>query len=225
LSYGLPLDIPTLFAAANFGVDEILFHVSDERIPGLVVYARKATPNCNYFGFVEAAIGLIKTTNATFVGIGLDKIQSEAKRRFGDYDDNRLHLIEEVDLDEFARLIRSADVVVSPAYTDGMPVTILGAVASGARIVAGELPQLQELVSLGVNIDLIDPRDSLQIAQAIERQLNSSTPFNSGVLPIEYSRSENLVRVREFYEKVLRTTEKRKPIHSTRQRPAASADK
>lgn len=201
--YGFPRDNPTLHAAANFGVDKSLFYDSGEQTRGLVLYARKATANCNYFGFVEAALSLMETTDATFIGIGLEKIQQEVTRRYGKYDTARLRLIEEVDHDEFARLIRSAEVVVSPAYTDGMPITILDAAASGARIVAGELPQLRELVDIGVDIELIDPRESHQIARAIERQLNSKKTSNTVVLPEQYSRLRNLTRVREFYEQVL----------------------
>lgn len=203
IELGLSPVNPTLHAAANFGVDESLFYVSPEKTPGLVVYARKATRNCNYFGFVEASLALLETTDATFIGIGLKGIQKEVVKRFGNYDTTRLVLIDEVGHDEFARLIRSANVVVSPAYTDGMPVTILDAAASGARIVAGDLPQLRELAKLGVNIELVDPSNSGEISQAILKQLNEEVTQASIPLPAEYSRSKNLERVHEFYQQVL----------------------
>jgi glycosyltransferase involved in cell wall biosynthesis len=203
LDYGLPSSVPSIHTAGNFGVDESLFYASDETIPGLVVYARKVTPNSNYFGFVEAALKLMNTTDATFIGVGLDKIGDEVTNRFGEYDHTRLRLTGELDREEFARTIRSAHVVVSPSHWDGMPNTILEAAASGARIVAGELPQLRALAGVGIDIDLIDAGSSDQIAQAIERQLLSQSDARVAVLPNEYSRSQNVARVRSFYDAVL----------------------
>lgn len=208
-SYGLPDTTPSLFAAGNFGIDESLFYPSDEVVPGLVIYARKAMPNCNYFGFVEAAIQLLDTTDATFVGIGLDKIEDEVVRRFGDYDHDRLRLIGEVDMVEFARLIRTAHVVVSPSYWDGMPVTILDAAASGARIVAGDLPQLRELVNLGVDMMLIDASETAAIAEGIESQLGATSVTRTATLPEVYDRAKNTVRVSELYSAALARDELR----------------
>jgi hypothetical protein len=189
--YGLPSTVPTLHAAGNFGVDELLYHNSDPKVPGLVVYARRASANCNYFGFIEAALQLIETTSATFVGVGLRKLEAE---------------VGELDSDEFAELVRSAPVIVSPSYTDGMPVSILGAVASSARIVAGSLPQLKELADRGADIELIDARESREIEAAISRQISSTRPAPSTELPDEYSRSSNTARVPRFYQAVLSTS-------------------
>jgi hypothetical protein len=204
--YGLPSTVPTLHAAGNFGVDELLYHNSDPKVPGLVVYARRASANCNYFGFIEAALQLIETTSATFVGVGLRKLEAEVVARYGEFDRERLRLVGELDSDEFADLVRSAPVIVSPSYTDGMPVSILGAVASSARIVAGSLPQLKELADRGADIELIDARESREIEAAISRQISSTRPAPSTELPDEYSRSSNTARVPRFYQAVLSTS-------------------
>jgi len=202
LRLGLSPDAPTLYAAGNFGVDETQFHPRTSKIPGRVVYARKATSNCNYFGFIEAAISLMKRTDATFVGVGLSRLESEVVRRFGDYDHSRLQLIDEIGLDEFAAVVRSASVVVSPSYSDGMPVTVLGAVASGARIVAGELPQLRDLVTAGADIELVDATSTEAIERGIELML--TTPGRSqSELPSPFSRRENQHRVPHFYDSVM----------------------
>ena len=203
LGYGLSPAAPSIHAAGNFGVDEALFYISEETIPGLVVYARKATPNSNYFGFVEAALNLIRTTDATFIGVGLDKIADEVTLRYGEYDHVRLRLVGELPREEFARTIRSAQVVVSPSHWDGMPNTLLEAAASGARIVAGDLPQLRALADMGVDIELVDAGSSDEIAQAIERQLLSRSASRAAALPDEFSRSRNVTRVRIFYESVV----------------------
>lgn len=203
LEFGLLSSAPTIHAAGNFGVDEALFHMSDESIPGLVVYARKVTPNSNYFGFVEAALKLMKTTDATFIGVGLDKIADQVTARFGEYDSVRLRLIGELSREDFARTIRSAQVVVSPSHWDGMPNTILEAAACGAKIVAGDLPQLRELLALNVDIALVDAGSSDEIAIGIERQLLSQSASRAAVLPDEYSRSQNVSRIQSFYESVM----------------------
>jgi hypothetical protein len=202
LRLGLSADVPSLYAAGNFGVDENLFHDRDTKVVGRVVYARKATPNCNYFGFIEAALSLIRRTDATFVGIGLSRLESEVVRRYGDYDHSRLQLIGEMGMSDFAKTVREASVIVSPSYSDGMPITILGAVASRARIVAGDLPQLRELVEQGADITLVDATSALSIETGIEKQLRATGRAEAG-LPDVFSRSENRRRVTEFYGDVL----------------------
>jgi glycosyltransferase involved in cell wall biosynthesis len=112
-------------------------------------------------------------------------------------------LVGELSVDEFAGLVRSAQVIVSPSYSDGMPVAILGAVASGSRIVAGDLPQLKELADGGADIDLIDASETHEIAAAIVRQLQSTKDAANTDLPDEYSRSKNAKRVPHFYRAVL----------------------
>lgn len=200
--YGLPRQVPSLHAAGNFGVDESLFHDRDPKETGLVVYARKATPNCNYFGFIEAALTLIPRTEAVFVGVGLTQLKPDIVRRYGAYDENRLKLVGELERKAFARLIRRSQVVVSPSYADGMPNTVLEALASGARVVAGDLPQLRDLKSLGLSITLVDPKRSSEIGNGIFAALCSEPP-SLVELPLEYSREVNKQRVSEFYRTVL----------------------
>jgi len=202
-SFGLPVSVPSLHAAGNFGVNVELAGGSDAIVAGRVVYARKVSPNCNYFGFIEAALRLIDSTDAQFIGVGLGKLEDEVVKKFGDYDHTRLELVGELERDEFDALVRSAEVVVSPSYSDGMPITVLQAAASGAKIVAGELPQLRSLRDCGVLIDLIDARSASQIADGIERQLSAPSPSNAVQFPPEYSRSANIARVIDFYEQVL----------------------
>ena len=204
-AYGLSRDVPTLHAAGNFGVDSELYNNRAAKTPGLVVYARKAVPSCNYYGFIEAALQLIQSTDATFVGVGLNHLLPEVIKRYGEFDQNRLRLVGQLALPEFAELVRSAQVIVSPSYSDGMPVTILGAFASGSRIVAGDLPQLRELVAQGADITLVDARSSSAIARGIEDQLAPRAEASGTELPQQYSRQANANRVRAFYDRVLST--------------------
>jgi glycosyltransferase involved in cell wall biosynthesis len=203
--FGLRKEAPVMHAAGNFGVDESIFYPPVAKRPGLVVYARKVTPNCNYMGFLEAAMQLVPSTDAVFVGVGLAHLKGEVTRRWGDVDERRVQLLGELSREDFAALLRSAEVVVSPAYTDGMPNSVLEALACGARVVAGDLPQLRELANGSSVVDLIDARSSGSIASGIERQLgqeaNERTP-----LPDAYSRERNTDAVRTFYSAVLAAT-------------------
>lgn len=205
--YGLRPSVPTLHAAGNFGVDESLFHSADPKVDGLVVYARKAVPSCNYLGFIEASLDLMKTTTATFVGVGLEHLIPEVVERYGEFDRDRLRLVGQLPGNDFAALLRSAQVIVSPSYSDGMPVTVLGAVASGSRIVAGRLPQLEELVDQGADIVLVDAHETSEIAAGIAAQLGSGVSV-SATLPEQYSRSANALRVPDFYAQVLAATDR-----------------
>jgi glycosyltransferase involved in cell wall biosynthesis len=83
-------------------------------------------------------------------------------------------LIPPLNLQDMARLFRSAAVTVSPSIHDGTPNTLLEAMASGCFPVAGDLESIREWITHGVNGLLCDPREPESIAQMIIRALSDS---------------------------------------------------
>jgi hypothetical protein len=79
--------------------------------------------------------------------------------------------VDEENVVGFADLVRSAQVIASPSYTDGMPVSILVSVESGSRIVTGDLPQLKELADRGADIDVVAAHEGREITAAVARQI------------------------------------------------------
>ncbi|TQL48624.1 glycosyltransferase involved in cell wall biosynthesis [Homoserinimonas aerilata] len=202
--YGLDARVPALYAAGNFGVDLELFFVEQRGPMRTVVYPRRATPNSNFRGFVAAAISLQSLPNTRFIGVGLASIQADMESEFGRDAVARLTLTGNLSRKEMAELMRSADVVVSPTFWDGTPLTVLEALASGARVVAGDLAELRELQSQGLAIDLINAGDTTAIASGIRRALEAvSVTAEQTVLPAPFNRAANVSRVTDFYTRVL----------------------
>jgi glycosyltransferase involved in cell wall biosynthesis len=72
---------------------------------------------------------------------------------------------------EMAELYRIAHVTVSPSVSDGMPNSLLEAMACGSLPVAGELDSVKEWISDGVNGLLCNAREPRSIADAVSRGL------------------------------------------------------
>ena len=201
-AYGLRVTSPAMIAAGNFGVDDALFHHAEKVSPRSIVYPRKISTNNNYFGFLEAASSLMGTTEANFYGLGLKPLAGEAYERFSNLRSPRVHLTDVLSRSDTAKVIREAEVVVSPSTDDGMPNSVLEALSAGAKVVAGRLPQLERLAELGYPVVLVNALDSHDIRRGIELALASPAPVQKE-LPQEYSRTANTFRVAAFYQSIL----------------------
>jgi glycosyltransferase involved in cell wall biosynthesis len=203
-NYGFSASAPYLYAAGNFGVDPDLFYVEGVPSPAVVVYPRKAKPNSNYRGFVAAAAALRVLDDVRFVGVGLDSVRSELVAEFGRGALSNLTLTGDLDRESMAALMRSAKVVVSPTFWDGTPVTVLEAVACGAYVIAGDLPELRQLRDEGMRIQLIDANSVADIANAIRVGLGANDQAAvAASMPPQFDRSANENRVLDFYKLVV----------------------
>jgi glycosyltransferase involved in cell wall biosynthesis len=167
-----------------------------------VVYPRRAMANANYRGFVEAAIELSSESDAQFVGVGLRSAEAELTEAFGSAVE-AVELTGQLGREEMASLLRRAQIVVSPTYWDGTPISVLEAIACGAKVIAGRLPELVRLQEGGMDIQLIDPSTTSSIADAIREALVSGAFGDGSTLPVEFNRVANQDRVVEFYSRVL----------------------
>jgi len=214
--YGLSATVPRFYSAGNFGVDNELFFVDETRPAGVVVYPRKAKANANYAGFVEAAVQLSKRHDLRFVGVGLLPVRDQFVAQYGEDALASITMTADLTRDEMAALMRSAEVVVSPTFWDGTPVTVLEAIASGAQVVAGELPELRTLKDDGMPIELIDARSTQAIVDAISAALDlDQQAATAARLPDQFSREANRLRVVDFYDQVAAIGDKRRSGSST----------
>ena len=107
---------------------------------------------------------------------------------------------------ELPDLYRAADVVVSAPSSDGMPVSVLEAMACGAPVVASDLPALRELAAEGADLALTPVRDTNALRAAILTLLtdparrqqasehNLATVRRTGDFAVEMARMEELYR-------------------------------
>lgn len=105
------------------------------------------------------------------VGEGPERQRLEAtvaQRGFGEI--VRFHGV----LDEagVAEVLRQSDLLVVPSHSEGLPVVIMEAMASGLPVVASAVDGIPELVQHGLTGLLVPPDDARQLADAIGTLLN-----------------------------------------------------
>lgn len=202
LRYGLPAGIPQLHAAGNFGVDTSLFYAAGTNDPLHVVYPRGRSPLNNPRGFIDAAGLLAQVPGIRFTAVGLKGLDFAEAALESAALKGKLTLTPGMSRDEFAKLMRSAGVIVSPGFSDGMPNSVMEALASGSQVVVGRLPQFEALAQSMSNLLLADPHRPDDIASTVLSALNRSAARGQPI-PAEFSFEENVRRVPHFYEAVL----------------------
>lgn len=64
---------------------------------------------------------------------------------------------------------RTASVYVLPSYREGMPVTIMEAMASGRAVISTDVPGCRDTVSNGVSGFLVPPKEAIPLADAMQK--------------------------------------------------------
>jgi glycosyltransferase involved in cell wall biosynthesis len=91
--------------------------------------------------------------------------------------------------DDVRSLYRRAHVYVLPSYGEGMPRTVLEAMASGRAIVSTDTYGCRETVEEGVNGHLVPIRDWRSLAEAMERFISGDSSYEKmGAKSIERAR-------------------------------------
>ena len=75
--------------------------------------------------------------------------------------------VHRVDWEEMPDYYNAANVIVSISSNDSLPNCIMEAMACGVPVIAGDIPQLAELVTEGVTGYLVPTRNHLILAQRI----------------------------------------------------------
>lgn len=118
----------------------------------------------------------------------------------------------EVPYNEMGAFYRLADVVVSVPFSDGLPVTVLEAMACGVPLVLSRLPQLEELITAGQNALTVPAEDPIQLAQAIIRLLEDKTlrqnmvAMNLALIKTHGDFDAEMKKMEKLYEEVTSRT-------------------
>jgi glycosyltransferase involved in cell wall biosynthesis len=83
----------------------------------------------------------------------------------------RVHLVPEFPHDEMMKAYTSADCLISPMHHDGIPNSLIEAMAYGAIPVVSSIASIREWIRDGENGFLFDPVDDNSIAEAIQRAM------------------------------------------------------
>ena len=95
-------------------------------------------------------------------------------------------------IEEMPALLAASDIVVLPSYSEGIPRVLIEAAAMSRPIVSTTIPGVAEIVEDGINGVLVPPRDSVALAEAIEKLLDDQQ------LREEYGAAGRLKAEREY---------------------------
>jgi glycosyltransferase involved in cell wall biosynthesis len=208
-AWGLRSRTPRHVIPGNFGVDldrfpapnvELVEHLGLGSAP-LVVFPRGVRGFVNYRGFLAAANAMLSDgVEAAFLGVGLTGVAEAARGVSG-----VLRCTGPLDHPTMLALAASSAVTVSPAYSDGIPNSVLEGMAGGSIPVCGDIDSLRELESHGAVIAWCDPSNAESIASAIASALrlyrNPAARYtNRRVISEHYSVSASLGRARAAYQ-------------------------
>lgn len=198
LSFGLRAGTPDLYAAGNFGIDTELFSPSAAtRVRGHIVFPRGRAESANGRGFIRAVELLQHRSDLRFTAIGLRGISYAEKAASSPSLKNRLLLTSRLPRNAFAKVLSTADVMVSPTFSDGTPNSILEALACGVTVVAANIPSIANLQKEVGLLRLVDHGSDRNLATAISDAVG--LPPVEATLPEHYSIRANYSRVIDFY--------------------------
>jgi hypothetical protein len=206
-AFGYSPERPVLHAAGNFGVDRHLFYPGPRPSAHVILYPRGRRRYVRHQTFLAMVRAFRGRDNVRFIAVGLvGDPESEALAR--EVGPQFLRLTPELDRPEFARLMREASVVVSPATSDGTPNSLLEAFACGAFVMAGTTASTSALfrsAAVGVSLDPLDAQAWVEgLANALRGDaLDRAQRINPEALAPPYDRRNNETRVPQFYNRVL----------------------
>jgi glycosyltransferase involved in cell wall biosynthesis len=111
--------------------------------------------------------GKLSSVRLTVAGCVLG--EDQVRKSFAPTTQDRLTVIPFIARREMPALYAAHDVFVFPSLVEGMPLTLLEAMASGMPVVTTETCGMADVVQDGVNGLLVPPEDSEGLADAVER--------------------------------------------------------
>ena len=161
------------------GVDINIFKPKKERLrqddKSHILWVGRYTTGKNIDILIESAKILIgQYPNISFILVGQGPLKKQieylaVKLKIFD----KIEFVDAVKNDEMPEIYNSSDVFVLPSRDEGVPRTILEAMACGLPIVCTDLPQLSDLISgCGITIPIGDP---ISCANAISNIISNKS--------------------------------------------------
>lgn len=110
--------------------------------------------------------------------------------------------------EEVLEYMAASDVFVLPSLSEGFPLVILEAMASGLPIVATKVGGLPEIIKEGDNGFLVEPKDSIEIAEKVllllqGKELRQRIAKNNRQRAKDYTWAKVVDSVEQVYQKVV----------------------
>ncbi|MCI9122589.1 MAG: glycosyltransferase family 4 protein [Eubacterium sp.] len=144
------------------------------------------------------AMALLKETDARYVIAGLGECEKEYRKLI-----SRLQLRQYVRLlgywDDIPSLLQMADCFAFPSLQEGLPVSLMEAMAAGVPIICSRIRGNRDLIRDKIDGIMLDPYDAAGYAHAIRQFMNNHK------LADDY-RTQAGIRIREFSAKRVNST-------------------
>jgi glycosyltransferase involved in cell wall biosynthesis len=148
-------------------------------------YAKREPPRLLFVGswidrkgirYLAEAFGMLygKLPDATLSVAGCMASEEAVKSCFAAEVRNRVRVIPFVKRPDMPALYAAHDIFVFPSLVEGMPLTLLEAMATGMAVVTSESPGMADLVEDEFNGLLVQPADAHGLTAAIERLCRSA---------------------------------------------------
>lgn len=108
-------------------------------------------------------------------GVHLQVIGDGPQRRNLEHLAEKLHITQQITFygdtpwDEVIAYLKASDIVVNPSYTEGLPTSVIEAALCDCAIIATDVGGTREIISDKKSGLLISPRDTTQLATALQR--------------------------------------------------------
>jgi glycosyltransferase involved in cell wall biosynthesis len=156
-------------------VDTEIFKPCKERENNLVVWDGRFVAGKGLEYLIEAAkVVLDKFEQASFLLIGYGPLKSKIMKSAYDrgMSDKSIRFKGPYDRDNIAEILGKATVFVFPSLREGLPVSVLEAMAAGVPVVGSAIPGINDVVVDGENGYLVPPKDPKALASAMLKLLN-----------------------------------------------------
>jgi len=115
--------------------------------------------------------GKIKNAAIVLIGSGENPDKEKIKKLIEKYQLKNVYLIEW--LDNAARYLKAFDIFVLPSLKEGLPYTILEALAAGIPVIATDVGGIPEIINNNIDGFLIKPKNSRQLAEKVLYLINN----------------------------------------------------
>lgn len=143
----------------------------------LILYVGRLTPSKGLETLIEAfpqVLFTVPSARLLLVGEGAKPYSSFLKAKSASLGmEGRISFLGRISTEELLDAYAAASVVVLPSFMEGLPLTVMEAMASGKYVVASNVGGIPELIRGGIDGSLVPPGDPQALSNAITWSLSN----------------------------------------------------
>jgi glycosyltransferase involved in cell wall biosynthesis len=198
-------------------VDTELFRPGKDRENSLVVWVGRFVPEKGVEYLVMAArIVAERSKDVRFLLVGYGPLKARIMKLVRDFGlfGKSIYILGPLSREEIAEILSKASVFSFPSLKEGMPLSVLEAMASAVPVVGSNIPGINDVIIHGENGILVPPRNPEALANTImlllqNRGLRRKLGQNARQLMIEkYSWNVVIEKIERIYNEAIEEAEK-----------------